>query len=826
MFLNPLLNRSPILTQTASEDKPKSSSSWVPWIPTEQQILSLKVVELKQVCFERGLKQTGKKLDLQERVSDWSHQQRRKYEKEFGGLTLRKSQSSFSVIDEKISRHEGQENRRYTKGEKNEYINKNKLRGNVGTGFEKTQSNRNPFASSVDTKESKSDSFDEWEGTVDIQPLLKRREKIHKGKLERKKAKEEVEFQDISPATTQEYRSQLKKVFDASSSVVYSNYDVKQLYIQAKNADQNGDRRLSKQMLFQLKDITPNDGRIYRRLSRMFSEEGDINQARAILHQGIRLNPNNGFLWHGLGRLELKIDDNHKEARRCFRRAVQCDPSIPHPYHAWGTLEHKQGRIAAATRTLKKGIEYCPRSHRLHHALGDVYREAKMLDMAEMSYRRALEHSIENVNDCFAYSALANVVYEQGNIDESRKWLKRAVSVNNGRHAQGWVALAHLEESEGNFESARSIYIAALIQYERGLIDRKLFFTQRKGKFQRENNGNKNKQEFKKEQVSVLLKSIEQEDAKLLTRKLLRIVPVYRSGDHFLDVYMNWARLEIQYGTEESVDEVFTRAAEAFTTNWKLMLGWARYHQKLQNRHRARELFTAACKIASNRHADPHRVSAEFEMSLGNYDEARRILYHGALQMLHSPVGIGSDIGKTSGGIDLVKLFHTWAICEWHCKNLSRSEVLFDHALRLTALDEEGLEYRSFLLYSIARLEYYAEEYHLAQHFIGLCLKENCMPGGNANVWELWSNIARDMGNESLARECTGRAREIQEEFASGIEPSQFSFIQGPDMQPLMNRNPWDYKLFNLKITGVRLRGNTKVSLPLKGFFAGVKFPV
>merc|ERR1712207_137508 len=99
--------------------------------------------------------------------------------------------------------------------------------------------------------------------------------------------------------------------------------------------------------------------------------------------------------------------------------------------------------------------------------------------MAERYYRRALEHCIENVNDCFAYSALAKVVYEQGKIDESRELLKRAVSVNNGRHAQGWIALAHLEESEGNLESARSIYIAALIQYERGLIDRKLFFSKR-----------------------------------------------------------------------------------------------------------------------------------------------------------------------------------------------------------------------------------------------------------------------------------------------------------------------------------------------------------
>merc|ERR1712084_5794 len=132
-------------------------------------------------------------------------------------------------------------------------------------------------------------------------------------------------------------------------------------------------------------------------------------------------------------------------------------------------------------------------------------------------------------------------------------------------------------------------------------------------------------------------------------------------------------------------------------------------------------------------------------MSLGRYDEARKILYRGAYKMLHSRKGVGSGIGKGGGSLDFVKLFHTWAICEWYCNNLSRAEVLFDHALRLIDNCEEGLKLRSFLLYSIARLEYYEDEYPLAQHFIGLCLKENSMPGGNAKVWELWSSVAKDM---------------------------------------------------------------------------------
>ncbi len=73
----------------------------------------------------------------------------------------------------------------------------------------------------------------------------------------------------------------------------------------------------------------------------------------------------------------------------------------------------------------------------------------------------------------------------------------------------------------------------------------------------------------------------------------------------------------------------------------------------------------------------------------------------------------------------LAELFHPWALCEWHLNCLTRAGVLFDHALRWTEAGEDGSTLRSFILYSIARLEYYRGELHLAQHCVGLCLKEN-----------------------------------------------------------------------------------------------------
>jgi hypothetical protein len=198
----------------------------------------------------------------------------------------------------------------------------------------------------------------------------------------------------------------------------------------------------------------------------------------------------------------------------------------------------------------------------------------------------------------------------------------------------------------------------------------------------------------------------------------------------------------------------------------------------------------------------------------------------------------------------LAELFHTWAVCEWRLGNMGRAEVLFDHALRVTEAGDEGSPLRAFVLHSIARLEYHRGEHHLAQHCIGLCLKENLMPDGNAQVWELWTHVASDMGNENLAQDCRKEAKkarcsegtdnshggsasrlsrwlsEALSTASSGPSPSSSALdsssselarkIRGHDMQHLVRQDPWYHKLF----------GNSLPSSSASNFFTStVKLP-
>lgn len=201
-----------------------------------------------------------------------------------------------------------------------------------------------------------------------------------------------------------------------------------------------------------------------------------------------------------------------------------------------------------------------------------------------------------------------------------------------------------------------------------------------------------------------------------------------------------------------------------------------------------------------SRNADPYRIAAELEVSLSNYYDARKILFLGARAITQQN---RTSLGDENG---LSHLLHTWAICEWHVGNLDRAQDLFDHALRLSRGKETPL--RSFILYSIARLKHYKGEQHLAQHYVGLALMDNCMPGGNAKLWAFWAKVADEMEDSKLKEECLQQAGgnggvTMQEEdvaylLNSSKAPAGNLFPHVPVEKCLIRRDPWKLKLFGM----------------------------
>ena len=725
-------------SKSIMRDKEEGVPSWLPWVPTESQINLLKKVELCAACAERGLLMTGNKAALQQRLLIWSTvQDRRRVKTRLSGLKdlIKLSKSKEKIrpgantdVDDMLNSYDVE-----ALTNKRKAMTKEKKRTSRGVVMGKKTNNRG-ILGLVDES-----YFNNSTDVVRIEDV------DDDDDNEEEEEGNDEEATNYANMVNEESINLLSKTFHAPSSI-YSNREVREMYVEAKVADQAGDRQRSKVILSQLRVATPHDMRVVRRLARMEQEDGNLPAARTILLDGLRMEPDNSHLLNGLGQIE-RVAGNGNSARSYYRRAIKCNPTFPNPYHALGTLEHTHGNIRAALTIIKEGIKNCPRNHRLYHALGDVYLDANMLDLAEEAYLNGLQLGPE-WSKSFFYTSLSFVSYAQGHSRDSRALLMQSLEINGGMHAQGVIALAQLDESEGNIAQARKVYRDAISSYEKKRRRRSSYNTLTPSKDAKNN----------------LFDTLSSDDG--------QGTEYNRSyaGDKWINVFKSWARMEEIYGTYETAHIVYSKAARLFPDNVSLLIQWAELPADHGEPKKARLLYEAACHRIGSKSAEPYQLFAEFEMKRKNYVEAQSILSKGALSVIGNEsflVNVDDGIAKGSNS-GLARLFHTWGVCEYHLGTYSRAEKLFDDALRVTGSEEGDSAMRSLILYSMARLEYSREEYLLAQHCIALSLKENLLPGGNYLTWKLWSQIADRMENEELATRCKEQALLRREEERGG----------------------------------------------------------
>ena len=470
-----------------------------------------------------------------------------------------------------------------------------------------------------------------------------------------------------------------------------------------------------------------------RRLARLAIQSGDVSQAQQLLEQGVQLFPNHAPLYVGLATIALKFKSN-QDARTYLKESIRIDPTLTHAHFMLGTMEHYAGHVALAMDVLQKGLMYSPKCHKLHQALGDVYRCAMMHDMANVHYIQALDTA---PTDKQPYAQLAFTAYDNANVPWCRHWLKEGSQVNKALLPM-W---ARMEEAQGNVHEARGVIQMALAAAQHCPED---------------NDNN----------------PIHVDSCTL------------RSGVDVKSIYTTWARLERKYGTPETMEQVHSKAIQLFPDHWELYHEWAVHQAKVGNLDRARALFHSAMETSHCQDAKPFLHLAQLWMNQGNYQEASTIFYRGAAVV-------------KAGGKGTAELYIAWAVCEWHLGKIPRVQVLLDHALTMTT----ERELRSFIYYVMAKLEVYNEQYELAQHWIGLSLKENLMPGGNSKIWQLWLEVAIATHREHLIQECTSQVERLRkEEETHGIYgrlllvvPTKETLAQfgGTTMAELVTREPW-----------------------------------
>lgn len=680
------LMESNIMFSTASLDSASSSSSsvvptWLPYLFTRPQLECLRVVELRVACAERGLKKSGTKAVLQNRLMEWVTEQ---HQQQLDENNRRKQQQQKTLVDPALDYHRKMKQQRRN--------NKN------------TNKNNNITQLQQQDLEDDEDSYDK---TFTLHP-------------------------------TGLYLEALSRNF-YTKTAKFSNLQVQQMYQNAKHADQNGDKQMARQILYQLHEATPGDGRVIRRLSRLAMELNEHDEARRLLQLGTRLTPNNGYLWHGLAQLELQLTGNIHKAREYYQRAIRVDPtSSPNPYHAWARLEQSQGNIRVAAALLKKGLRYHPNNNnsRLWHLLGSLYRDAGMYVEATHAFEKVMQttntNKKNNWSKAFCYTEQAYVAYEMGHIDLARQYMQQGIQMNP-RHSQGWLSLAQLEEScrsengsNNNIARARLVYQTAADTYERS---RNIYHKQ-------SNNSNST-----------------------TTSTAQPRIPT-KPGDKWLALYLNWAKMEESYSNNSPknyyslADKVYSRAANVFPTEWRVFLNWAMYQAKRRQLDKAKITFKKAC-LKSGRHTiEPYRIYGEYAMEIGDYDVARMIFFSGA-----KTVSSNHRDGNIKG---LAATLHSWAICELKLHNLDRASELLERALSLSDDSEE----KSQFLSTKATVECMRQNYRLAKHCVTLAIygaSNNASPRFVSSLWNQWATIAEKMDDDGLAQYCREQAELVKE---------------------------------------------------------------
>eukprot|EP00815_Leptocylindrus_aporus_P005802 CAMPEP_0116076366 /NCGR_PEP_ID=MMETSP0322-20121206/17214_1 /TAXON_ID=163516 /ORGANISM="Leptocylindrus danicus var. apora, Strain B651" /LENGTH=708 /DNA_ID=CAMNT_0003566655 /DNA_START=197 /DNA_END=2323 /DNA_ORIENTATION=+ len=227
--------------------------------------------------------------------------------------------------------------------------------------------------------------------------------------------------------------------------------DTGSLYNEAKRREMKGDIDGAKATLRKLLKLTPEDGRVVRRIARMSSPL----EAKQVLQESLRKYPNNGYLWHGLAQLSMEYDS--RQAKAYYKKG--CANGCVNSFHALGGLEFKEGNVQEAAKLFRKGIKLFPENHRLYHALGSLQIQAGLYNQALTSFKQGLKYA-PNYGKSFMMLGLSYLEYQYNDdILLAKYYVKEAVKANP-MFERGWLALALLDDNPV------SVYQRAILTYE------------------------------------------------------------------------------------------------------------------------------------------------------------------------------------------------------------------------------------------------------------------------------------------------------------------------------------------------------------------------
>ena len=184
-------------------------------------------------------------------------------------------------------------------------------------------------------------------------------------------------------------------------------------------------------------------------------QQGNIDEARALLEEGTRRDSTNVFLWSACGVFESR-QGRFEHAANMFQQATVLGPTHCQTWQAYGVLLEKMGKKDEAAEKFDRALEIEPRSVPSLQAYGLMEARRGNYDKARALFQRGVDTDASHAP---IFHAWARMEEELGNFDRARELFNFGVA-----RAPDSVALlkawALMELQLGHIDSSNQWYVS------------------------------------------------------------------------------------------------------------------------------------------------------------------------------------------------------------------------------------------------------------------------------------------------------------------------------------------------------------------------------
>jgi FkbM family methyltransferase len=168
-----------------------------------------------------------------------------------------------------------------------------------------------------------------------------------------------------------------------------------------------------------------NAGQLLKQANKL-KRAGKSDEAIALYHQAIEINPNFAYTYSNLGDAFVK-QEKLDEAVVEYQKAIDINPNSALDYYKLGDVLAQQGKLDEAVDNFAKAVEIQPYFYKFQSNLGQTFRRKNLLDSAISCYRKALAIKPYSALDCYN---LAEVLYKKQEWEEAVTFYRRATKVH------------------------------------------------------------------------------------------------------------------------------------------------------------------------------------------------------------------------------------------------------------------------------------------------------------------------------------------------------------------------------------------------------------